>query len=108
MRLPELVTASPEAYEALAIELGLQPARLQEIKRRLASNRLTTPLFDTRRFTANIEAAYHAMYQRHLAGLPPDHIHISDAARAPVCSEGGSAQDVVTANAASNRIAELR
>jgi protein O-GlcNAc transferase len=43
------------------------------------SNRLTTPLFDTRRFTRHIEAAYTAMHARHQAGLTPDLIDISDA-----------------------------
>jgi protein O-GlcNAc transferase len=74
--LPELVTASPEAYETLAIELARNPSRLQAIKGKLARNRLATPLFDTERFTRHIEAAYTAMHQRHLAGLPPDHIHV--------------------------------
>ncbi|MGP8121694.1 MAG: tetratricopeptide repeat protein [Xanthobacteraceae bacterium] len=77
IHLPELVTTTPEAYEALAIALARQPAKLQELKSKLARNRLTTPLFDTRRFTENIEAAYVAMYQSHLAGLPPGHIYVS-------------------------------
>ncbi|WP_204280020.1 O-linked N-acetylglucosamine transferase family protein, partial [Raoultella ornithinolytica] len=66
--LPELVTTTPQAYEALAIELAQQPARLKEIKRKLASNRLTTPLFDTRLATAHVEALLLKMYQRHSAG----------------------------------------
>ncbi|MDH6258165.1 glycosyltransferase family 41 protein [Bradyrhizobium sp. BR13661] len=74
--LPELVTTTPQAYEALAIELAQQPARLKEIKRKLASNRLTTPLFDTRLATAHVEALLLKMYQRHSAGLPPDHISV--------------------------------
>jgi protein O-GlcNAc transferase len=74
--LPELIAASPEAYETLAIELARYPARLETIKHKLERNRLATPLFDTERFTRHIEAAYAAMHQRHLAGLPPDHIHV--------------------------------
>jgi len=45
-----------------------------EIKRKLAENRLTKPLFDTEVFTRYIEAAYRAMYDRYQVGLPPDHI----------------------------------
>jgi protein O-GlcNAc transferase len=30
------------------------------------------PLFDTARFTANLEAAYRAMWERHQRGLPPE------------------------------------
>ena len=75
--LPELITTTPQEYEALAIELASHPAKLADIKRKLANNRLTTPLFDTRLFTKHIEAAYTAMYERYQADLPPDHIHIS-------------------------------
>lgn len=73
--LPELVASSQDEYEALAIELGLNPNKLLEIKNKLARNRLTTPLFDTPLFTRNIEAAYTKIYDRNLAGLAPVHIY---------------------------------
>jgi len=76
--LPELVTTTLEAYEALAIDLATHPGKLAAIKNKLANNRLTTPLFDTKLFTKHIEAAYTAMYERHQAGLPPEHIVISN------------------------------
>ena len=72
--LPELITTTPEAYERMAIDLATHPEKLAAIKRKLAENRLTTPLFDTKLFTKHIEAAYAAMYERHQAGLAPDHI----------------------------------
>jgi type 1 fimbriae regulatory protein FimB/type 1 fimbriae regulatory protein FimE len=65
-----------EAYEQMAIDLATHPEKLAAIKRKLAENRLTTPLFDTKLFTKHIEAAYIAMYERHQAGLAPDHISI--------------------------------
>ena len=76
IRLPELITATLEAYEQMAIELAAHPEKLAIIKRKLAENRLTTPLFDTKLFTKHIEAAYSAMYERHQASLAPDHIVI--------------------------------
>jgi predicted O-linked N-acetylglucosamine transferase (SPINDLY family) len=72
--LPELTTTTTEAYEALAIELATQPEKLAALRHKLAANRLTTPLFDTRLSTRHLEAAYTAMVERHRAGLPPDHI----------------------------------
>jgi protein O-GlcNAc transferase len=75
--LPELITTSPEAYVALAIELAASPEKLSAIKDKLARNRLTTPLFDTARFTRHIEAAYTAMYARDQEGLPPEHIYVA-------------------------------
>ena len=74
--LPELITSTQEEYEALAIELALNPKKLEEIKLKLVNNRMTTPLFDTLSFTKNIESAYINMHGRYHAGLGPDHIAI--------------------------------
>ena len=65
------------AYEARPLELAANPAALGELRTRLASNRMTNPLFDTGRFNRHIEQAYLAMQQRVDAGLPPDHLVIS-------------------------------
>jgi predicted O-linked N-acetylglucosamine transferase (SPINDLY family) len=42
INLPELITNSIEEYEALAFELAAQPARLGDIKSKLARNRLVS------------------------------------------------------------------
>jgi predicted O-linked N-acetylglucosamine transferase (SPINDLY family) len=78
--LPELVTDTREAYADLALELARSPERLGTIRERLARNRLTQPLFDTALFARHIEGAYTAMWQRHQAGLPPEHITVPLAA----------------------------
>ena len=72
--LPELISNSQEEYEALAIELASNPQKLIALKQKLASNRLTTPLFDTPQFTKGLEQAYIQMYERYQADLPPDHL----------------------------------
>jgi predicted O-linked N-acetylglucosamine transferase (SPINDLY family) len=77
--LPELVTQSTEEYEALALALAADPARLQAIRQQLAATRDSCALFDTPRFTRGLEAAYDAMWDRHTRGLPPAHITIHDA-----------------------------
>jgi protein O-GlcNAc transferase len=41
----------------------------------LARNRSTTSLFDTARYVKNLEAAYEAIYERHLSGAAPGHIN---------------------------------
>ncbi len=76
MGLPELVTHSLADYEALAVALYHDPTRLTAIRQRLQANRLTSPLFDSPRFTRHLEAAYEAIWQRFQAGEPPDHITI--------------------------------
>jgi protein O-GlcNAc transferase len=62
--LPELITNTQEEYEVLAIELATNSKRLEEIKLKLANNRLSAPLFDTPLFIKNLESAYIKMYER--------------------------------------------
>ncbi|MDX9861106.1 MAG: tetratricopeptide repeat protein [Rhodospirillales bacterium] len=69
--LPELVTDSLDAYEALAIRLARKPDELGPLRERLAANRLIFPLFDTARFARHLEHAFETMWRRHLAGDPP-------------------------------------
>jgi predicted O-linked N-acetylglucosamine transferase (SPINDLY family) len=68
--LEELITHSPEEYEALALKLARDASYLASIKDKLARNRTTAPLFDTARATRRIEAAYTMMWQRYQAGEP--------------------------------------
>jgi predicted O-linked N-acetylglucosamine transferase (SPINDLY family) len=75
--LPELVTATQAQYEATAIELASDPARLKELKERLHRNRLTMPLFDTAQFTRHLENAYLQMYERYQSDLSPEHIYVT-------------------------------
>lgn len=77
IQLPELIAATPQAYEALAISLATRPDELNRIKTKLRANRDTTALFDTSRFTRHIETAYIAMHERYQAGLAPDHIAVA-------------------------------
>ena len=56
--LEELITKSSEEYEKKAIELAQDPKKLQEIKAKLLQNKETYPLFNTSRFTKNIECLY--------------------------------------------------
>ena len=74
MGLPELVTRTPEEYEALACELAINPEKLNFLKERLAQSRATAPLFDTKRFARNLEGVYTAMMERYKSGLPPSAI----------------------------------
>jgi protein O-GlcNAc transferase len=74
--MPELITATQEQYEALAVELATHSRRLELIRHKLTRNRLTAPLFDTPLFARHIEDAYAQMYARYQADLPPDHFAV--------------------------------
>jgi predicted O-linked N-acetylglucosamine transferase (SPINDLY family) len=69
--LPELITHSLGDYETLALRLAREPGLLSSLKARLAQNRNTSPLFDTKRFARYVEAAYVTMWERHRRGEPP-------------------------------------
>jgi protein O-GlcNAc transferase len=75
--LPELITHNKGDYESLAIELAHTPKKLASIKAKLKENRTTCSLFNTALFAQHIEKAYTTAYDRHHAGLPPDHIYIT-------------------------------
>jgi predicted O-linked N-acetylglucosamine transferase (SPINDLY family) len=59
--LDELIASSLQEYEALALKLAQDQAYLAAIKNRLARNRDTSILFDTKRATRHIESAYLTM-----------------------------------------------
>jgi protein O-GlcNAc transferase len=46
------------------------------LKAKLAKNRDTHPLFDTVRFTRNLEAAFTTMWERQRRGLAPENFAV--------------------------------
>ncbi len=56
--MPELITDTPEAYEALAVRLATQPGELAAIKAKLQANLPGSLLFDTDRAARGLEAAF--------------------------------------------------
>ena len=120
--LPELVTDTLAAYEALALALARDPGRLAALRRTLAANRLTAPLFDTPRFARHVEAAFDRMWALFAAGEAPQPFavapldHGSTAAlpaasgpartlyaACPLCDTAGS-QPVLGANVTAHRL----
>ena len=58
------------------VALARNPERLAAIKARLVRNRDTAPLFDTGRFTGDLESAYTVMWERTQRGEPPESFSI--------------------------------
>jgi predicted O-linked N-acetylglucosamine transferase (SPINDLY family) len=78
IEMPELVTHSLQDYEALALALVGDPARLAVLRDTLARNRSQSPLFDTDRFRRNIEAAYLHMLDAHRRGEATKSFSVSE------------------------------
>ncbi len=74
--LPELITESEEAYFDLADRLAKDPAMLDALKRKLAGNRLSAPLFNSALFARHLEQGFDAAYQLYLDGRGPMAIHV--------------------------------
>ena len=68
------MTETAEDYEALILALATDPARLAEVRQRLAANRKTAPLFDSAGYARNLEAAFAEAHRRHRAGEQPGEI----------------------------------
>jgi protein O-GlcNAc transferase len=69
--LSELITNDLDAYEALALRLATDRALLDSIRRRLAANIKTSPLFAVERTCRHIEAAYATMWEIYRRGEAP-------------------------------------
>jgi predicted O-linked N-acetylglucosamine transferase (SPINDLY family) len=69
--LPELIAKTPAEYEAMALGLARDPAALAALRAKLGRNRMTMALFDTARFTRDLEAVFMAMWERHRRGERP-------------------------------------
>lgn len=70
--LPELITASLEDYETLALALARDPALLARYRKGLADHRDSCALFDSVRHARGVEAAYLRMCEIARAGGDPE------------------------------------
>jgi predicted O-linked N-acetylglucosamine transferase (SPINDLY family) len=66
--LPHLITETPEAYEALILDLATDTERLAEVKARLAANRESAALFDTRGYARALEQGFAEAHRRFVDG----------------------------------------
>jgi protein O-GlcNAc transferase len=74
--LAELITNDIGEYEELAVDIANNPEKLQALKKKVETNRLTAPLFDTPRFTRNLERAYREMVNIAKRGESPKQIDV--------------------------------
>ncbi len=72
--LPELIVENEDDYYDLALALAHDPQRLASLRKKLAENRATAPLFDVAAYTQALEDLYRQMEARRRANLPPAEI----------------------------------
>jgi predicted O-linked N-acetylglucosamine transferase (SPINDLY family) len=66
--LPELVTGDETGYFDLALALARDPGRLAALRARVGQQRLASPLFDTPRFTRDLERLLLAIWDQACSG----------------------------------------
>lgn len=76
MDLPDLITESDAAYEALALKLAQAPEALSSVRERLNAARKTSPLFNTQKYTRDFESGLKTIWERRLSGAAPTNIAI--------------------------------
>jgi protein O-GlcNAc transferase len=76
--LPEMIAATDEEYEKIAIELASNRATLEAIKAKLVRSRLAAPLFNTSLFTRHMETAFLIIYRRWQAGWSLTDINVTN------------------------------
>ena len=68
---PEMVVSSQLEYEERSVELGLNHAMRNSLRRRLKAARLSCPLFDTSGWVRDLEKVYFRMWDIHSKGNGP-------------------------------------
>jgi protein O-GlcNAc transferase len=74
--LTELIADGLSEYEERALRLARNPQLLATLRAKLVDHRDSFPLFDTKRFTRHVEAAYTAMWERFMQGQAPAPISV--------------------------------
>ena len=76
--VPQLICHDREQYVDAVVALAQDPAQRDALRQQIEAQRMTSPLFDGKRFARDIEALYERMWARAVAGLPPDHLPAID------------------------------
>ncbi|WP_114639493.1 O-linked N-acetylglucosamine transferase, SPINDLY family protein [Polynucleobacter necessarius] len=74
--VPELITTTDDEYVELAVNLARSPSKLDALKWRLGQAQENAPLFDSERFTRNLENLYLQMHEKSELGQPPAQISV--------------------------------
>ena len=73
VKLDSLITHSIDDYVKLAVNLATNPQKLLKFREKIM-NKSSLDLFNTNKFTKNLEAGYQKVYDRYYSDLIPDHI----------------------------------
>ncbi|XP_041500459.1 UDP-N-acetylglucosamine--peptide N-acetylglucosaminyltransferase 110 kDa subunit-like, partial [Microtus oregoni] len=70
----ELIAKSRQEYEDIAVKLGTDLEYLKKIRGKVWKQRISSPLFNTKQYTMELERLYLQMWEHYAAGNKPDHM----------------------------------
>uniref|UniRef100_A0A8C4Q3N8 UDP-N-acetylglucosamine--peptide N-acetylglucosaminyltransferase 110 kDa subunit n=1 Tax=Eptatretus burgeri TaxID=7764 RepID=A0A8C4Q3N8_EPTBU len=70
----ELIAESRQDYEDIAVRLGTDADYLKKVRAKVWRQRLTSPLFNVKKYSADLERLYMRMWEHYSAGNRPDHL----------------------------------
>ncbi|CAO2045810.1 unnamed protein product [Urochloa humidicola] len=74
----EMIVSSMKEYEDRAVDLALNPAKLQALTNKLKEVRMSCPLFDTARWVRNFERSYYKMWNLYCSGRHPEPFKVEE------------------------------
>lgn len=75
--LEELIASCDDNYEGIILELATNSDRLKLVREKLFEHKRTSPLFDTERFTKNLERGYELAFRHYVDGLGPTSFYVN-------------------------------
>ncbi|KAB0353950.1 hypothetical protein FD755_023355, partial [Muntiacus reevesi] len=70
----ELIAKNRQEYEDIAVKLGTDLEYLKKIRGKVWKQRISSPLFNTKQYTMELERLYLQMWEHYAAGNKPDHM----------------------------------
>nr|XP_033706391.1 UDP-N-acetylglucosamine--peptide N-acetylglucosaminyltransferase 110 kDa subunit-like [Tursiops truncatus] len=70
----ELIAQNRQEYEDIAVKLGTDLEYLKKIRGKVWKQRTSSPLFNTKQYTVDLERLYLQMWEHYAAGNKPDHM----------------------------------
>jgi len=76
LNMRELIAHTKTEFEDIASTICKDPKKFKAIKQKLLNNKISTPFFNTKLYTKNLELAYLDIYKKNKKNLKPENIYI--------------------------------
>jgi len=74
--LKQLIARNLKEYEQIAVAIASTPSRAKQLTNKILNNKKTFPLFDTEKFTKNLEDGYKTVWEIYKENQKPKNIYV--------------------------------